>query len=324
MKHFVRRKLRKINFYARGVANYATPGIVHRACSPDVMRSVDRYDRAELADRVDYYLKGDGPIELSDQAIRLRQLTFEHSFYTFDLRRILCRLPTSFRFDYLFGDIMHVPESHSFVKSRPIQDDNEESVLLKLNQFRHYVRICDKLPFREKKDIAVWRGRGSQPHRVAFVTEFYDHPLCDVGKVDAQDAYPSSDMVKPLMTIPEHLQHKFLLSIEGNDVATNLKWIFQSNSLCLMSKPKYETWFMEGRLEPYVHYVPLKEDYSDLERQIRYYMDHPDEAEAIILNAQKYAKNFFDEPKERLLLLLVALKYAYRTGQYEGPLPLDW
>ena len=74
----------------------------------------------------------------------------------------------------------------------------------------------------------------------------------------------------------DHLGYKFIMCLEGNDVATNLKWVMSSNSLAVMPKPVYETWYMEGRLIPNYHYVEIKPDYSDLEERIQYYIDHPD------------------------------------------------
>ena len=38
-----------------------------------------------------------------------------------------------------------------------------------------------------------------------------------------------------------------------------------SNSVAVMPKPKYESWFMEGKLIPDYHYVLIKDDYSDFE-----------------------------------------------------------
>ena len=48
----------------------------------------------------------------------------------------------------------------------------------------------------------------------------------------------------------DNLNYKFILAIEGYDVATNLKWIMSSNSLAVMPRPTYATWFMEGTLIP--------------------------------------------------------------------------
>lgn len=32
----------------------------------------------------------------------------------------------------------------------------------------------------------------------------------------------------------------------------------------MMVPPRFETWLLEGRLRPYVHYVPLAPDFSDI------------------------------------------------------------
>ena len=121
----------------------------------------------------------------------------------------------------------------------------------------------------------------------------------------------------PFMTISDQLQNKFIFSIEGNDVATNVKWSMSSNSLLVMAKPKYETWFMEGRLVPSVHYVEVKDDYSDLEEKIDYYLTHPSEAEEIINNAKQYVAQFQDASVEDWLGLKVLERYLQQSGQLD-------
>lgn len=88
-----------------------------------------------------------------------------------------------------------------------------------------------------------------------------------------------------------------------------------SNSLAVMPKPTYETWFMEGTLIPNYHYVCIKDDYSDLEERLTYYINHPDEAQAIIDHAHEYVAQFRNKKREDLLSLLVLKKYFERTGQ---------
>jgi spore maturation protein CgeB len=104
------------------------------------------------------------------------------------------------------------------------------------------------------------------------------------------------------------------MSLEGNDVASNLKWIMSSNSIAVTPRLTQETWFMEGTLIPNYHYVEVKEDFSDLEERLTYYIDHPDEAEAIICHAHEYVKQFFDTKREKLISLLVLKKYFEITN----------
>ena len=107
---------------------------------------------------------------------------------------------------------------------------------MKLDKFRHFRLPHDELAFAQKKPMAVWRGSVNNPLREIMVQRFLDDPLCDVGFAGhaARDA-----IRKPALTIEAQRQYRYLVSIEGVDVATNLKWILSSNSLCLMAKPKY-------------------------------------------------------------------------------------
>jgi len=88
-----------------------------------------------------------------------------------------------------------------------------------------------------------------------------------------------------------------------------------SNSLAVMPLPIYETWFMEGTLIPNYHYVLIKDDYSDLEERLNYYINHTDEAQKIIDNAHEYVKQFRNKKQEDLISLLVLKKYFEKTGQ---------
>ena len=76
-----------------------------------------------------------------------------------------------------------------------------------------------------------------------------------------------------------------------------------------MPRPKYETWFMEGRLIPNYHYIQIKDDYSDLEERLTYYINHPDEAAAIIEHAHEWVDQFRDSGRETIISLLVLDKY---------------
>jgi len=65
--------------------------------------------------------------------------------------------------------------------------------------------------------------------------------------------------------------------------------------------PRFETWFMERRLEPGRHFVMLKNDFSDLEEKVDYYTRHTQEAEDIIRNAHAWIDMFTDQFKESIV-----------------------
>jgi hypothetical protein len=170
------------------------------------------------------------------------------------------------------------------------------------------------LPYIKKKDQLVFRAKvhSSQPQRIKFLEKYYKHPMCNIGKVNNNNL--NKLWLVERMTYKEQLQYKFILCLEGNDVASNLKWVMSSNSIAVMPKPKYETWFMEGLLIEDQHYIVIKDDYSDLETKLKFFLDHPQKAKLIVENANKYANQFKDQKKEDLLSFMVLNKYFNNTN----------
>ena len=114
---------------------------------------------------------------------------------------------------------------------------------------------------------------------------------------------------KGRLSIAEQLKSKFIISLEGGDVGTGLKWMLYSNSTVIMPKPTMEGWFMEGLLEPWVHYVPLKNDFSDLEEKYEWCLNNLDKCEEIANNGKKYMEQFLDEDTEKKIENLIIQKY---------------
>jgi hypothetical protein len=68
-----------------------------------------------------------------------------------------------------------------------------------------------------------------------------------------------------------------------------------------MTKPYIESWLMEGLLEPYVHYIPLKEDFSDLEDIIKWCKNNDGKCKEISENGKKWMEQFKNKDYELLL-----------------------
>ena len=235
------------------------------------------------------------------------------STYFYDLVDLMDYFGPGYSFDYDCGDVTAEPNHPAFVKSRPIKSTSHKGILLKLDAIRHFSLARDTIDFHDKKPMAVFRGPCHQEHRKAFVERCHDLPHVNIG--DTRKSEIGKATYKAPMTIAEQLQYKFIVSVEGNDVATNLKWIMASNSLCFMRRPRYETWFMEGRLIPDVHYVLLKDDYSDLQEKMEHYSKYPGDALAIVRNANQWVAQFMNRDQERLLGLMVIAKYFRLSGQ---------
>lgn len=238
-----------------------------------------------------------------------------HTAYYFDQHDVTRWFPPHLRWNFCPGDVYFTPEVPTVVKSRLLAADNQNSVVLKLDKLRHFMYVHDTKPFREKKDCAIFRGKIRQSRlRTLFLQKFFGHPMCDCGVVGKNEGCPDEWMTEK-KTIREHLDYKFIIALEGNDVASNLKWVMSSNSLAVMTRPTCETWFMEGTLIPDYHYVEVKEDFSDFEEKLRYYINHPEKAEEIIRHAHEYVDQFRNDEREELLQLMVMERYFELSGQ---------
>jgi hypothetical protein len=265
----------------------------------------------EVLTRLDYYNQVTAPTMIRDAVSIAEFRRTKRSVYYLDLLPHLRCFEDTRRFKYVFGDVTHVPPEPAFVKSRPIGGDNRNSVLMKLDSPRHFCFVSDAIPFASKRPRLVWRGRlhlkSKKERRLDFLQQYHAAPFCDVGHVNRENVY--TDYRRPPLSVGDQLAFKYVLSLEGNDVATNLKWIMSSNSLCLAPRPRFETWFMEGRLIPDHHYVEIADDFRDIEEKIGHYERHPDEAQAIIANANAYVRQFLDADREALLGHLVVCRY---------------
>ncbi|MFG1487446.1 glycosyl transferase family 90 [Halobacteriovorax sp. RZ-1] len=305
-------------YYLKNALKFFVPNCWYRNKASNILKAYESSKDTYIEDRLNYYNKLTSSFTLPEsenefkkeknipRTLKIKNFKkYEGTTYFFDILDIIRHFPQELRFRYEAGDVTYVPELPTFIKSRPVSN-NDNSIVLKLNKVRHFNFINDTLSFDEKKDMAVWRGAALVPQRKQVVEKFYNHPLCNIGQVSPIEGNPWE---KEFLSIEDQLTYKFIICLEGNDVATNLKWAMSSNSLCILSKPKYETWFMEGRLVAGKHYVEVKDDYSDLAEKIQYYIENPEEAKAIIKNAHEWVEQFKDERRELLISLLVVDKY---------------
>lgn len=193
-------------------------------------------------------------------------------------------------------------------------------------------KICSQLNFKNKKNTVIWRGaptgKGFPNFKHPFYEDkynkhsrtklldiwgnYYDKDQIDVGLVPnyylpIPEQYQKYIVKKK--SIENLLQYKYIISIEGVDVASNLKWIMASNSIVFMPRPVVESWFLESQLIPWVHYIPIDYDYNDLLIKKQWCDDNQEKCMEIIENANKYVNNFINEEHEILLSAFVINKY---------------
>lgn len=320
----------KFLYFIRKLGGMIIPDFCYRMRTAGIIKAAQkRPDYAEICRRVAYYCHPASKWNICPQDITKRERStffyrgalggfkrkMFHNAYFFDQHDVTRYFSKKLRWAFCPGDVYFTPSEPTVVKSRMLTEDNNNSILLKLDKLRHFLFINDPIPFAEKKNQVIFRGKIRQSRlRSAFLMRFFNHPLFDCGVVGKNEGCPDLWM-RPKKTIREHLDYKFIIALEGNDVASNLKWVMSSNSLAVMTRPTCETWFMEGLLKPDIHYVEVKEDFSDIEEKINYYIAHTDEAQMIINNAHAFVSQFFDMKRELIIQLMVLQRYFEQSHQ---------
>lgn len=226
------------------------------------------------------------------------------SYYS-DIKRLLTYLTVNHVYA-LFGDKQLQANLPALVKTRLVS--NGYGVLANLNSSRHwdYDLLLDiysnDVSWESKSDTVVWRGAttGYTGERFDFVKKYSDSYDVGFSKI-VQSMHKAEEFLKQELSIHQQLNYKFVICLEGNDVATNLKWVLASNSIPIMRKPKFSSWLMEDNLIPFFHYLPLDDDYENLNEILQWAEDNSTWCKRIAENGKLYILNFLDKNNEAAL-----------------------
>ena len=229
---------------------------------------------------------------------------------------------------YRAGDMTCNFTVPTLTKNRIINEPRPgNNILTYICKHRHWEGVVrqmkDKtyIPWHNKKNKAIWRGAQTNRFtpanpRLVLVKRFIHHEKIDAGFVNVNwmevDNFSKKYIKGSRMSIAEMLTYKYIISLEGNDIATNLSWILYSNSLVIMPVPIRETWLLESCLIPWVHFVPISATLDDLEEKIEWCIANDDKCQQIVENASVYISNFLDFEEEAKLSTRVMEAYFNR------------
>jgi hypothetical protein len=239
----------------------------------------------------------------------------------------LCNDSYKNRYFYtMFGDSSkHCDFSSEISQISKVRLINEENrnVILNLQSSRHSGSLNNlykiDIPYQDKNNKMIWRGISTGYNyrhnmRVDLVDKYQNHPNPDIdvkfnGMAQGLKNENNKYKTDTWLNIQEQLKSKFLISVEGNDVATNLKTVLLSNSVCIMPIPTVSSWFMEDHLVPYQHFIPVRQDFEDLEEKYNWCLNNLDACEKISKNATVFMQQFLNKEKEESITRQVIERY---------------
>jgi hypothetical protein len=93
----------------------------------------------------------------------------------------------------------------------------------------------------------------------------------------------------PHISFFEFFKYKYQINIDGTVAAYRLPYLLAGNSLVFKQDSKFYEHFY-NRLVPFVHYVPIKHDLSDLIEKIKWAIANDNLAVEIVRNARDFSR----------------------------------
>jgi hypothetical protein len=194
-----------------------------------------------------------------------------------------------------------------------------------------------RLPWEERRSIALWRGRSSgntvqwkvgdpwwRGQRQRLIEEVQklkrmNHTLSnriDVAFTDIDKCDPEiCELMKnrygptsPYMSKDEQYQYKYIIDVDGNGWTGRFLPSLSEGSLIL--KARYTTEFSNSFTLPRVHYLPVDTEYGDLVEKVQWAIDHDEEARQITIRAKKLAEAHLRVKDLQCYLSRMVLEYA--------------
>lgn len=189
-------------------------------------------------------------------------------------------------------------------------------------------RANRRYPWNKKIEKCIWRG--SMTGGFFTRTNFLEFPrsraifislqyfdvldakyvgICQCNEEKAISEIYSS-YFSEAMTVKDQIRYKYQLLIDGNTCSySRAYWQLFSNTLIFKQNSRAIQWYYRA-LIPFVHYVPVAEDMSNLVEMIHWAKTHDPEAKAISLQAQEFAKENLTINRIFQYFYLLLLEYS--------------
>ena len=121
-----------------------------------------------------------------------------------------------------------------------------------------------------------------------------------------QKKCPSS----PPVSVPRHLRYRYLIDVDGNASSwSRVYWILLSHSVLLKQASPWYQWYYKA-IKPWVHYIPLAHDVSDIKDKIIWAKRNDGKAHKIAQNATNIVEGIFSEEAIRTYIVQLLKSYA--------------
>ena len=151
----------------------------------------------------------------------------------------------------------------------------------------------NQVPWDQKIEKLFWRGRDSRRERLKLVEIGKEHPDSMNASITAYFFFREEEAhlgKSPYISFFDFFDHKYQLNIDGTVAAYRLPYLLAGSGVVFKQESSYYEHFYSG-LQPWVHYIPVKQDLTDLLPRIDWARKNDQKAKKISENAQKFAQD---------------------------------
>ena len=152
-----------------------------------------------------------------------------------------------------------------------------------LNRYNQYRSIHGGTPFRNKLPLIVY---ASQPRGGKY--NFTSRQDIEISQREYfYNEVPKVNIIAPRwIDRSDQLKYKYVLDIDGNSSTWDATaWKLNSNSVILKVEGPWSQWFYDD-FKPWTHYVPIKDDMSDIQEKYEWCESHQEECELMVSNCK--------------------------------------
>lgn len=161
-------------------------------------------------------------------------------------------------------------------------------------QFYDYNRVTKELSksgdIEPETNLLGWRGAMTHSSRKNLLL-FTDRTKYDIEEIVWDRTDPNNLICHNFVSMTDAPKKwRYLIDVEGNGWSARVKiLLFTKRVLFLQDRPYKEWWYKN--LKPWIHYVPVNRDLSNLERNLDIIRNDKLLENSIRINAYEFAKN---------------------------------
>jgi hypothetical protein len=126
------------------------------------------------------------------------------------------------------------------------------------------------------------------------ITSWNLRPRIIDGKIQTIDTHSLGFGLSPFMTSLEQSRYKYILHIEGHVAAFRLSNELAMGSVILIVQSRWKVWYSD-KLVPFVHYIPVNEDLSDLLERVAWCKENDEKCRQIVGNARAFYDQYLSK-----------------------------